>query len=523
MIQKNIIIKLIKNRLFFFLHLHYMKYIFIIFLIILFFIIINKYILKNIIENFCKIPAIDPQGGINDKRVFLDYLPQSDIYTSSCDKYWKNWPLEVNNNLVTNNPIVINSDQLELPKEKQFADNSYVAGLVDFKKLADLVSEEIPVNIFDVSNELLIDPITKEQLEFKYELEYSYIELNKKSYINRWNEYNPSVKTYFKYSEIKSDIEDINILNLLFTEKCDVYQKELLTKNQLILFGLIKFQIFKYRVINIYYIQSDIKRPVYVIEISLYRESDLYLNTFSYIGFIKNKIPIITNATYIGRNSTDNVLLADFYNPKELKQQIINKNFTNTPLIEKNPDAIIKLTKEYQEKYKLKNQYACFNINYDPKKKDSYILPYYSRETCETSYDPYGKSKNVGVYDTPCKKDEDCPFFKINKNYDNNFGKCMKDGYCELPINMERIGYRYYSNKKSSDPLCYNCDSTKFEMNTLLNSCCNKQYDKTKYPDFKSPDYAFEGDSVERTNYFSKKFCTSKVGEIGSSCSKIIL
>lgn len=499
-----------------------MKYIIIIFLIILFFIIINKYILKNI-ENFCKIPNVNSQGGENDKKVLLDYLPQSDIYTSSCDKYWKKWPLEVNNTLVQNNPIIINSDQLQLPKEKQFADNDYVAGLVDFNKLAVSVSQQIPVNIFDVSTELLINPVTKEKLEYKYELEYSYIDLNKKSYINRWTEYNPSVKTYFDYEEIRSEIDDINTLNLLFVEKCDIFQKDLLTKKQLVLFGLIKFQIFKYRIINIYYIQSDISRPVYVIEISLFRESDLYLNTFSYIGFIKDKIPIITNAAYIGRNSTDNILLADFYNPNELKQQIINKNFTNTPLIEKNPDAIVKLTKDYLEKYKLKNQYACFNINYDPTKKDTYILNYNSRESCESSYDPYGKSKNVGIYDTPCKKDDDCPFFKINKNYNNNFGKCMEDGYCELPVNMDRIGYRYYSNNKNSKPLCYNCNSEEFEVSTLLDSCCSEQYDKTKYPGLKSPDYAFETDNLDRINYFSQKFCRSKPNEIGATCDKIVL
>ena len=472
----------------------------IIILVIILFFIINICINNKNREYFCKYPKKNNVGEINDSKVLLDYAPQSSIFTSSCDKYWKNWPLEYNNSNIEDNAIVIKSDQLELPKEKQFANNSYSAGLVNFKELASICSDNISFNIFEKSKELLIDPTTKKELEFKYELDFAYKELNKKTWINRWEKYNPTIKITFNYDDIKSDIENINILNKNFKNRLDTKQKKLLTDKQLVLFGLLKFDIFKYKILSIQYLDNSIENPVYIIEILVYRETDLYINTFSYVGYFDNNKPIITNIEYIGRNSTDNVLLANFYNPKERNEEIINNNYSNSPVLNKDPDAVVALTKKHQEEYKLKNQYACFSLNYNPKMKNEYILPYYSRETCESNYDSYGKYKQVGIYDTPCKEDKECPFFKINKNYDNNFGKCQEDGYCELPVNMERVGYHYYTRKESEKPLCYNCNSKKFNIFTQLEDCCNEQYDEEEYPFLKSPDYAFKSDSINRIN-----------------------
>ena len=493
------------------------------FIILLIFYLLNIFLKKNIFEKFCKLPNTDPRGDINDKRVELNYLPQSNIMTSSCDEYWKDWPMESNNLLVDNEPIVIKSDQLELPKEKQFGTNQYTSGLIDFSKLANIISDNIDYDIFEISKELLYDPLTKEKLNYIYQVNFEYIILNKKTWINRWYNYNPSIKTTFNYDEIKSPIDNINILNLEFKKRVDNKQKELLSNNQLILYGLIPFQIFKYKILNIKYFEDDVNKPIYIIQIVLFRESDLYINTFSYVGFIKNKNIFITNVKYIGRNATDNVLLADFYNPKDIHQEIINKNFSNAPILDKNPDSIVQLTKDHQESYKLKNQYACFNINYDPSKKGDNILPYYSRESCESSVDPYNRPKDVGIYDTPCKKNEDCPFYKINKNYENEFGKCMEDGHCELPTNMVAIGYKYFKNNPDNKPLCYNCDSTEFNINSQLNDCCDEQYDKKKYSFLKSPDYSFDDDFIVRKNYYNSKHCYTKENSLDVICNKITL
>ena len=502
-----------------------MKYIILIlFLFFIFFIIfylINKSL--NYKEHYCKIPESNPSGTLNDKKVFLgDYKPQSDILTSSCDQYWKDWPLEHNNTMIEDNPIVIKSDQLKLPKEQEFGNNNYMAGFLDFNKLTELTDDKIDYNIFEKSSELLINPITKEKLEYKYELDFFYIEHNKKTWVNRWQKYNPTIKVYFNYDDIKSPIENINILNLEFKKRCDTKQKDLLTNKQLYLFGLINFDIFKYKILHINYLNNDENIPVYIIEISLFRESDLYLNTFSYAGYIKDNIIKITNVKYIGRNSTDNVLLSDFYNPNEIKQQIINKNFDNTPIIEKDPDAIVAITKKVKEDFKLKNQYACFNLNYSSIRNNEYILTNNSRESCERDFDHYGRPKEVGIYDTPCKKNDDCPFYKINKNYDNDFGKCLDSGYCELPVNMRRIGYRYYSQNENELPLCYNCDTNKYQVSSDLDTCCYEQYNKDKYPKLKSPDFAFHNDNVVRQNYFNNKFCKEKINTF-VTCEDIVL
>jgi hypothetical protein len=494
---------------------------FFILFIFLYFILLNENL--NYKEHYCKVPEANPSGTLNDKKVFLDdYKPQTDILTSSCDQYWKDWPLEHNNTLVDDEPNVIKSDQLVLPKEKQFGDNDYKAGFLDFDKLCEIVSDKIDFNILEKSSELLIDPISKEKLEYKYELEFFYIEHNKKTWINRWQKYNPNIKVYFNYEDIKSPIEDINILNIIFKEKCNIMQKELLTQKQLYLFGLINFEIFKYKILHIQYLNNDIHIPVYIIQISLFRESDLYLNTFSYVGYFQDNKHIITNVKFIGRNSTDTVLLSDYYDPNELKQQIINKNFDNTPIIEKEPDVIVSITKKQKEDFKLKNQYACFNLNYNPTINNEYILRNDSRESCETNYDPYGRPKEIGIYDTPCKKNEDCPFYKMNKNYENDFGKCLENGYCELPVNMSRIGYRFYNQSKNELPLCYNCSTSKYQYFSDLDTCCEEQSNKNKYPHLKSPDYAFENDNLVRENYFNHKFCSEKNNSY-VTCDDIIL
>lgn len=53
-----------------------------------------------------------------------------------------------------------------------------------------------------------------------------------------------------------------------------------------------------------------------------------------------------------------------------------------------------------------------------------------TRETCEA---------NGYAWDRPCNWDDDCPFYE-----NGEFGGCNGNGYCELPVNVERIGFRKY-------------------------------------------------------------------------------
>ena len=137
--------------------------------------------------------------------------------------------------------------------------------------------------------------------------------------------------------------------------------------------------------------------------------------------------------------------------------------------------------------------YACFSL------KTGNLIKAINKMICESAYDYYGRKKEVGVWDKPCEKDNECFFFQGNKNYKNNFGKCM-NGYCKMPLNVRRIGYKYYD--PDTKPLCYNCDKDNWFVASKLGECCDKQ---KKSKNFKSPDYAFKNDLNTRMNYFRNK------------------
>lgn len=101
------------------------------------------------------------------------------------------------------------------------------------------------------------------------------------------------------------------------------------------------------------------------------------------------------------------------------------------------------------------------------------------RVECENNYDTYYKMKKRGVWDRICKTDEECPFYRANKNYPNTFGGC-NEGVCEMPMGIKRLGNRYYD--VDSKAMCYNCPKDN-------PYCCNEQ---------KEPDYRFPEDIYVR-------------------------
>lgn len=60
------------------------------------------------------------------------------------------------------------------------------------------------------------------------------------------------------------------------------------------------------------------------------------------------------------------------------------------------------------------------------------------------------KDQCPGTWDRRCQTHEECPFFQANKTYTNYFGGCI-DGYCHMPIGVERVGFRQYK----SSPECH--------------------------------------------------------------------
>lgn len=112
---------------------------------------------------------------------------------------------------------------------------------------------------------------------------------------------------------------------------------------------------------------------------------------------------------------------------------------------------------------------------------------------CVSKYDVRGKNKGKDVWDSRCKTDDDCPFYKANKNYPNTRGGCY-NGYCEMPLGVERKGYKQYRTIKTA--FCYNCNGKKNP------NCCEEQVDRLRYPKLKSPDFVFKMDELPRRNYF---------------------
>jgi hypothetical protein len=110
--------------------------------------------------------------------------------------------------------------------------------------------------------------------------------------------------------------------------------------------------------------------------------------------------------------------------------------------------------------------------------------------------------KNMGIWDNEVKEDSECPYYKANINYPNAFGK-IKNGVCELPVNMKNVGYRGYSKGIKDMPLCYNCKYNKIGVGSL-GYCCDDQLSKVDiYKNLSSPDYAYVGDKVERKKWES--------------------
>ncbi len=103
-----------------------------------------------------------------------------------------------------------------------------------------------------------------------------------------------------------------------------------------------------------------------------------------------------------------------------------------------------------------------------------------------------------GIWDFPPTSDSDCPFYRKNKNYNNNRGGIRTDGRCELPIGMKLVGYRYASKDPVNEPWCYNCKIGHDGMPGSTGPCCEEQRNRRLYPNLSSPDYAFRDDEVNR-------------------------
>lgn len=124
-------------------------------------------------------------------------------------------------------------------------------------------------------------------------------------------------------------------------------------------------------------------------------------------------------------------------------------------------------------------------------------------QECQSYHEKYG---SVGLWDKPCTRNEDCPFYAANTNSVKGLtlGGCRVDtGKCEMPEGVVHVGYRHYA--KASKPRCYGCDiiANRGERPELeqQDACCEEQkrgIESGDIKDLSSPDYKFANDGRDR-------------------------
>ena len=86
-------------------------------------------------------------------------------------------------------------------------------------------------------------------------------------------------------------------------------------------------------------------------------------------------------------------------------------------------------------------------LKYDPKSYCVGDKTIAIKELCESPMDAMGSPKKQGIWDRPCVADAECPFFKIDRTYENVRGGCMDSGYCEMPVGVTAISFRHYTGE----------------------------------------------------------------------------
>jgi hypothetical protein len=103
--------------------------------------------------------------------------------------------------------------------------------------------------------------------------------------------------------------------------------------------------------------------------------------------------------------------------------------------------------------------------------------------------DQTGCELSNGIWEKRCEKDTDCPYYRANQNYPNEFGGCdVTTGYCRGPVGVKDLTFKKPENPDQA--YCYNCPKGFLGPKTL-GQCCPQQ---------KKPDYMFIKDVSQRYN-----------------------
>ena len=247
-----------------------------------------------------------------------------------------------------------------------------------------------------------------------------------------------------------------------------------------------------------YKIDYDKNIEEYEIQMIVYRDKkDINYTIYCNLLFDNYNIKYYIKKIFIvGVNLRQRVNFDSIYNDS-------NKSFTKLDQLPNPSDKKIDSYTEDSEQF-VKDEQMKRNQYREDDRGYCFFKPNVQNKIQCESVDENG----TGVWDKSCVYNEDCPYYKRNRNYPNSRGGCV-NGYCEMPINLKRFGYKQINDNKVDDIICYNC---KKEPNSTCqglncNKCCEEQKDKSKYPTLISPDYAFEKDfnnRISNRNHFEK-------------------
>ena len=414
-------------------------------------------------------------------NLFQDYRFQK--YGQNSNKTWKELPN------ASNEPIVqsYGSSFNDMYKMNQYIFNDF-----EKKQLDDFVKKNSSAHINTDTDKSILKIYTPFDIQ----------NINRTTWIDNYN-WDPNYVLYQKYTE--SSFKEVNEINMKFINLFNMFWFKFID-NYIKRKVMIEkpFFILKYRIVNVYEYNRN---RIFEIVLVITRDDGFLAFEFFLQGY-KNKLHI----EYISNYSLDQVLLRKSLNKDNDTYYNLNPIWANDTMLPSSAvDGILKGEKEKVIKTMdmLDNTNVCFTYDKDSTSPKSVPIYAINRNDCHSKYTMIGYKKYSGIWDSPCSKDDDCPFYKQNKNYKNEYGKCIR-GKCQLPLNMENLGYHYYINEPTVRPLCYNCNTTKWLPNTNPDFCCEEQKDKKKYPHLDGPDYAFTNDILSRTNEYKQKNCQMK-------------
>lgn len=370
--------------------------------------------------------------------------------------------------------------------------NDISSGIKDYREEITSKSYYMTVSIIKYLINLFNNEYTINYNEFQKSLQNSkLIKIsnnlgNDKTWVNI-TDYDANLNIKFKL--VKSKFKDLNILLEYFLEKFNIIFKNYYKKTKKT-FKFYPFFILKYKILNYY---SSKTNNIFEVIINIVRENDINIFQLYLCGFIQNNKIILQNILLIGNDVLSSNLIRNGF---EKKYYDINNNKNNKNDI-KNTNLLKKDIKNTNLLKKESNRYNCFNIN------NNSIISTNNKLDCENEIDWHGKQTDIGIWDRKCQNNDECLFYKSNINYNNSYGKCMPNGYCEMPIDTEKLGYHFIRNDKK--PKCYNCNTSKWLAFTILDECCEEQNKnsikyKEKYDFLNGPDYAFNNDLNLRIN-----------------------